>query len=103
MSFSSGDMVTVKLWDDMVEEYGTQYNGNSIRTYYSFPWEMKSFCGKEAKIVSVDGYGVVLDFFDGELNRLAGRWNFDINMIKHVEEEEYDVPDESDLMGFIGI
>lgn len=50
--FQPGDTVTVRSWDDMLSQYGT--NNEGIKTpYVTFFDSMKPYCGNSYKIRSV--------------------------------------------------
>ena len=53
--FSPGDRVTVRTWDSMMEEYGSDpYGGIAVHpNKLSFVLNMKPFCGKEFTVVKI--------------------------------------------------
>lgn len=53
--FSPGDRVTVRPWDSMMEEYGSDPYGDIAvhPNKLSFILDMKPFCGKEFTVVKV--------------------------------------------------
>lgn len=51
--FSPGDRVRIRQWDDMAQEFGLTSYG-SIQCRYTFARSMKSLCGAEAVISSID-------------------------------------------------
>lgn len=98
--FSVGDEVVVRAWADMAEEFGLDSDGD-IRTVPVFVGSMASFCGREAMIVALGGHRVQLKFEDKGTNIYAQRWSFGTDMIEHTLV--YNIPEEGDLMKFIGI
>ena len=99
--FKVGDIVVVKTWDEMECEFGKDRLG-AIKTYHGFPTEMKRFCGNAAEITGIGMYDVDLEFFDEELALFSREWNFDTDMITIERDEAMDIPDESELLGFVG-
>lgn len=51
--FRVGDLVTIRAWDDMAQEYGVADNG-SIKVCMGFPASAKMLCGKVAQITEID-------------------------------------------------
>lgn len=53
--FSPGDHVTVRTWDSMMEEYGSDpYGGIAVHpNKLSFVLGMKPYCGKEFTVVRI--------------------------------------------------
>lgn len=99
--FKVGDIVVVKTWDEMEWEFEKDPFG-AIKTYHGFPADMKRFCGNAAEITGIDKHDVDLAFFDKELARFSREWNFDTDMITIERDEAMDIPDESELLGFVG-
>ena len=56
--FRVGDLVTIREWDDMAQEYGVADNGD-IKVCMGFPASAKMLCGKVAQITEI-GRGVRL-------------------------------------------
>lgn len=56
--FRVGDLVTIREWDDMAQEYGVADNGD-IKVGMGFPASAKVLCGKVAQITEI-GRGVRL-------------------------------------------
>lgn len=52
MFFHKGDIVRVRQWEDMKEEYGEDYDG-CINTIFSFVELMRRFCGTEVEVMEV--------------------------------------------------
>ena len=69
MNFKVGDKVTVKTWDEMLEEEQVHIdsggNLHEMGTSYSFTKYMKRFCGSAAIVTSVSDDGEIGLFFDG--------------------------------------
>lgn len=82
--FKEGDIVRIRQWDDMEEEFGTMLSG-SIDCRCAFTQEMEKFCGREAELLTTaTGRGIVkLRFLDGTE---AGSWTFSTDMIEPVED-----------------
>ena len=51
--FQVGDIVRIRDWDDMADEFGVNSYG-SIRCNGNFIPDMRYLCGLESKIVSID-------------------------------------------------
>ena len=81
--FNVGNIVKIRSWEDMAEEFGTNSPG-TINTRDGFLREMKPLCGKYAKIVRLDKNGEVkLKFFNCKgLEDLTEFYSFDIDMIE---------------------
>ncbi len=52
-SFRVGDTVTIREWDDMLEEYDYNSRRDAITIPFSFTHHMKKYCGKLATITSI--------------------------------------------------
>ena len=80
--FKVGELVRIRQWDDIVEEFGTDGYG-SVACNYRFLDAMKPLCGKYAEITRLDKDGRVgLKFFNCE--DLNTGWAFHTDMIKKV-------------------
>lgn len=53
MMFKKGDMVRVKSWEQLVEEFGVTQSGN-IKTKMTFVSAMKKYCDNIFEIYNVD-------------------------------------------------
>lgn len=95
-TFSVGDMVVVKSWEEMEAESGL-HSKNVIGTAYVFPRDMAKFCGKTATVVDYQEAGwvdhdkegiqeLVLKFDDPTID--IGDWHFTADMVKRYEEPE---------------
>ena len=81
--FTVGELVRIRQWDDMEEEFGTRMSG-SINCRYTFTEDMKPLCGKYAEIRDVRDDGKVsLRFFNCEKEEVC--WAFHTDMIEKVE------------------
>ena len=80
--FKVGELVRIRQWDDIVEEFGTDGYG-SVACNYRFLDAMKPLCGKYAEIARLDKDGRVgLKFFNCE--DLNTGWAFHTDMIEKV-------------------
>ena len=81
--FKVGELVRIRQWDDMAEEFGTTATG-SVNCKYYFGVAMKPLCGKYAEIkdLRVDGI-VFLRFFNCENEETC--WSYSTDMIEKVE------------------
>lgn len=81
--FKVGDKVRIRQWDDMVEEFGLDGNGD-IKCMCYFIREMKNFCHKTATIAEIrtifDKTLVYLKFDNENLNSYS--WDFTTDMIE---------------------
>lgn len=78
--FKVGDRVKIRSWESMEKEFGS-YEG-SIRCCASFTKLMKPLCGRYAKILSIDGYFVGLDFEDKTGDT---KWQYSVDMIEKID------------------
>lgn len=44
--YKVGDIVQIRQWDDMAEEFGTTIHGSIACRSWHFVEEMKKYCGK---------------------------------------------------------
>lgn len=82
--FKVGELVRIRQWDDMVEEFGVDSVGDVVGNCVSFVTSMKPLCGKYAEIVSIaeNGVEVKLKLFNcGGLNT---SWGYSTDMIEKV-------------------
>lgn len=54
MKFLKGQIVLIKEWDDMVNEYGMSDDGDILTPNFPFIKSMKKFCGMPVVIVKCD-------------------------------------------------
>lgn len=71
--YEVGDVVVIKSWEEMEEEYGLTRNGDSINCSYIFTSGMRDLCGLKFEITDIDGAKI---FGHGT------RWNISTDMIK---------------------
>lgn len=71
--FQVGDIVRIREWDDMEDEFGVDSYG-SIRCNGNFIADMRYLCGLESKIVSMDNVRIFS----------SGRYGY----VVHLEREE---------------
>ena len=85
--FKVGDLVEIKSWEEMEEEYGLNKSGE-IKCNKVFAHEMKKFCGKHYTIKQIhsDG-GVIFVNYDMDVD---GIWHFSTHMIKPVQIITYE-------------
>lgn len=53
--YEVGDVVVIKSWEEMEEEYGLTDAGRSIDCRYVFTSEMRDLCGLQFEITDIDG------------------------------------------------
>lgn len=58
MRHKVGDIVKIREWDDMAEEFGRNIYGDIEGEDLIFPMSLKKYCGKEVKIKYICGFGV---------------------------------------------
>lgn len=86
--FHIGDVVRIREWDDMVEEFDTETDddGNEyIACTFSFVSEMRKYCGQEYTIESIMGQEVFFVNHEELLQRddIGGwTWNISVDMIE---------------------
>lgn len=81
-----GDTVVIRDWDDMVEEFGLDCNGN-IQCNLFFTPSMKKFCGKTAKVNFVRFNDLSLEFDEPQLNRCVYFFSMDMINIIAIHDE----------------
>lgn len=86
MTFQVGDIVKIREWDDMLEEYGLNEWG-SIRCTFHFVSEMKILCGQRFKVVDItyerEGINYRLAPIDEAINpAFIRRFNYSAHMLK---------------------
>lgn len=78
--FKAGDLIRIRQWDDMAQEFGISWG--SINCECGFPKTMGHLCGKTAIISSISSERRVTlrDF-----KNVSGRtnWAYSIDMIEH--------------------
>lgn len=81
--YNVGDVLQIRQWDDMVEEFGLDINGN-IETPSSFTTGMKYLCGKKFTVAHV------LPFDDGAYiaeEDIFQAWSIDEGMLEPYLQE----------------
>ncbi len=92
--FKVGDVVTVRLWDDMVEEFGL-FKGIGILAQGIFLPSMRRYCGLKFEIVAIsdDGYyrlkGIESCYFSGDMfveskNKQSGVYRLTIEAVDDI-------------------
>ena len=92
--FKVGDIVTVRLWDDMVTEFGL-FKGIGILADGIFLPSMRRYCGLKFEIVAIsdDGYyklkGVDTCYFSGDMfveskNKQSGVYRLTIEAVDDI-------------------
>lgn len=80
--FKVGELVRIRQWDDMAEEFGTT-STDSVNCKCLFTDSMKPLCGKYAEITKIRDDGKVkLRFFNCEKEDVG--WAFHTDMIEKV-------------------
>lgn len=79
--FKVGDIVRVRDWDDMVEEFGLTPNRNIDCKFY-FTEEMRHLCGQTAKISGISGAVLHLTDLSGNC---INSWTFSDDMLELVK------------------
>lgn len=78
--FKIGNIVKIRSWEDMAEEFGTTGFESTITCKYYFTYAMKPLCGAYAEIIKIDGDIVELRFFNGIKNE--GNYTISFDMIE---------------------
>ena len=84
--FKINDKVRIKSYDDMVEQYGVDDEGNIQFNHVVFTPYMKYLCGKSAIVVDLiigDDVEVILEFEDKKDN--STRWCYVAQMLEHID------------------
>lgn len=92
--FNVGDRVRIRQWQDLVNEFGTDEDGDIRCGKHLFVKEEKKFCGKEYTIVGFGKDEVKLnDYFDG--------WAITTDMIEKVyEDKKINMADSRDALDY---
>ena len=77
MKYKVGDKVKVREWDDMVEEFGTDEDGD-IDCNLCFVKDMKEYCGKEMTVSSVLMSRVLIGYYTLEEDDMEWQWTDDM-------------------------
>ena len=81
--FKVGELVRIRQWDDMEEEFGISGSGSVACNLY-FTESMKPLCGKYAEIVSLDENNVVVKLKFFNCGGLDTSWGYSTDMIEEV-------------------
>ena len=80
-NFKIGDLVEIKSWDEMVNEFGLDEVGD-IECSHSLTSSMIHLCGKKLNIEEINEFDeVIFDVLETE------EWNISMDMIKHVKSD----------------
>ncbi len=79
--FKVGDIVRVRQWDDMKEEFGIDEYGGITCNKVHFVDGMRKLCGKKAVVSDIIDYRIDLDFIDDVESQY---WVFSAGMIEKV-------------------
>ena len=85
-TFRPGDLVRIRQWDDMKQEFGTNGWGG-IACKFTFVDDMAELCGMTAVIAEIDGQEVFFDSSSCE-NPEYANFRFSTDMIEHADEAE---------------
>lgn len=79
--FKVGDVVRIRRWADMAEEFGLDSDGD-IDCKYHFTTPMTNLCGRKCTISTIEGTTVKLDFGDDIADNTW--WLYSTDMIEHI-------------------
>ena len=86
MKYQKGQIVLIKEWDDMADEYGLSGNGDILTPIFHFIKPMKKFCGMPVVIIKCDEdkncYSILEDVTDCA---------FTDEMIQCIQEDEFSI------------
>lgn len=95
--YKVGDLVLIKKWDDMVDEFGIN-DGYYIKTDLAFTYNMKQFCNNIYEIISkddgkyklkgTDGYSFIDDMIERKVNDNMTKSDLRSGMIVKTREGE---------------
>lgn len=91
--FHAGDVVRIREWDDMEQEFGLNEYGN-IACRFSFTDKMRSYCGEVYTIGLIDEREHV--HFE-ERHSLSSDFNVSFDMIELVEDSGLETIPDFDL------
>ena len=110
MKYKVGDVVTIREWEDMEQEFGSSYWGTRapfINTTPMFVSEMKRHCGKKAVIVDIYISSDKSTCFNLQFDTESGisMWSFGEQMFVGYRDEEMvrleSHAKESNIVGFL--
>lgn len=86
-----GDMVRVRQWEDMEEEFGLNEDGD-IDLLFPFQYAIKKFCGLQFTVEEhYDGA------YKGTLCGVPGHWHFTHEVLEPIIEDELCVADDEEI------
>lgn len=109
--FSIGDLVRIRDWQSMADEFGVD-DEDCIQCRCQFIPEMREFCGMEFRIASIDENYIVhghnLSRYNISVDMIELAEGFGVNengVFVHIRDmDESEIPDdECDINGFISI
>lgn len=75
--YKVGDIVQIRQWDDMAEEFGTTIHGSiACRSWY-FVEEMKKYCGQKLRIRAIQKFDDIYYYLN-----TADTWTFTSEMFE---------------------
>lgn len=80
--FSVGDVVIVRDWDDMEEEFGLDYE-EDIDCEFTFTKGMAYLCGTQHVISEISELSGSVSFEDDS----ADRWSISLDMLRHADDD----------------
>lgn len=87
--FKVGDRVRIRQWDDMMEEFGIDNDGDIQLSAEVFTNDMRELCGKIATVIyALKNKEVSLDFDDIDAEE-SNQWRYTLDMIEHIETEKH--------------
>lgn len=94
-----GDVLRVKQWEDMKEEFGYGIEGG-ILTIPSFAGGMRYLCGTQFTVKNIykDCGGICYRSFEGgENERQFGHWYISADMLEPFAEDDFEVANDEDM------
>lgn len=87
INFKVGETVRIRDWEDMKEEFGTDYyDDDVIDVKCKFTKKMKHLCGRTAKIKELNNNRIWLQDWSNEEGGV--NWNYSTDMLEKVEPKE---------------
>lgn len=93
MKYLKGQIVLIKEWDDMVNEYGMNDNGDILIPNFHFIKSMKKFCGMPVVIIKCDEdkncYSILEDLTDCAFTdeMIEGKFDNPFAAINEIQEQ----------------
>ena len=99
--FEVGDVVVIRDWDDMEDEFGPTDSAGDLPVgdHCYFTSGMRYLCGKEGIITGLD-YNSIDDACRVDLNIDVDIWNISPGMLRRVDEGSHEV-DRASFMDFL--